>query len=211
MVDALPQLGATAADTSEAVDCLGHPVPFATYWMPFRHGARGFYALAAVGEEADRQPLQQVLDSLRFQERRVEDDRQRGLRFSYPAGWHIFPFQLTEVVELRHQVAFGTFGLEQAAPDPNCAPATALGARGEGGLLVLFEYTRELPDVPVRRGRFALQPQDPQPYECFGESHLIRWREPGGRTFQAHLYGPADRVEQALGILDTLEVSEQYG
>jgi hypothetical protein len=211
MVDALPQLSAVEPDTSEAGACLGHPVPFSTYWMPFRHGARGFYALAAVGDDADLQPLQRVLDSLRFHDRRLEDDRQRGLKFSYPTGWHIFPFQLHEVTELRHQEALGTFPLEQAEPDPNCLPKTALAAMGpDDGLLFITEVVPRSDAVPLRRGRFQLAEREPQPYECYGVSHRLAWREWHGRTFTAHLYGPPQRVEQALGILDTLEVAEQY-
>ena len=50
------------------------------------------------------------------------------------------------------------------------------------------------------------------PYECFGVSYLIRWREPvSDRVFQAHIYGPRRWVEQALGILDSFDVSEQGG
>ena len=49
---------------------------------------------------------------------------------------------------------------------------------------------------------------DPQPYECFGESHLIRWREPtADRAFQAHVHGSRRWVQQALGILDSFEIS----
>jgi hypothetical protein len=82
-----------------------------------------------------------VLDSLVFRETHVEDDRQRGVRFSYSAPWRVYPFALTEAVQLRHQIALGTFALDQAQPDRNCAPASALRARGEdGGLLFVFEY-----------------------------------------------------------------------
>ena len=125
-------------------DCLGRPLPFSTYWMPFRSGERGFYANAAIGDDVSPErvaELQAVLDSLVFRETHVEDDRQRGVRFSYAQPWRVYPFALTEAVQLRHQIALGTFALDQAQPDHNCAPASALSARGEdGGLLYVFEY-----------------------------------------------------------------------
>jgi hypothetical protein len=61
---------------------------------------------------------------------------------------------------------------------------------------------------PARPIWFELDEGDPQAYECFGESHLLRWTEQG-RAFQAHVYGPRRRVEQALGILDSFQVTRQ--
>ena len=61
-----PQLDAADPDDSELPACLGHDVPFRTYWMPFQLAGRGFYANAAVGDAASvglRAELQAVLDS----------------------------------------------------------------------------------------------------------------------------------------------------
>jgi hypothetical protein len=214
-----PQLDAVVPDDSETPQCLGREVPFRTYWMPFQIGGRGFYANAAVGDDvtpAGRAELQAVLDSFHARAIQVEEDRERGVRFSYPEPWRIYPFQLTGV-ELPLQIALGTFPLEQDRPDPNCTPATALRARGEdGGLLFVFEYSSlseaQKDRFPRRLGQFELSELDPVPYECFGVSYLIRWREPvSDRVFQAHIYGPRRWVEQALGILDSIDVSEQGG
>jgi hypothetical protein len=219
MVAGPPQMAGVRADDSELPACLHRSVPFKTYWMPFQLGGRGFYANAAVGDDVPpegRAELQAVLDSLRVREAHVEDDRQRGVRFSYPAPWRIYPFALTRV-PLHHQIALGTFALDQDEPDPNCTPASALRARGEdGGLLFAFEYAdlseAQKDRFPLRPARFEPAEHDPRPYECFGDSHLIRWREPvSDRVFQAHLYGPRRWVEQALGILDSFEISPQGG
>ena len=214
-----PQLDAVVPDHSETIECLRRGVPFRTYWMPFQIGGRGFYADAAVGDDVPserRAELQAVLDSFHVRANRVEDDRQRGVRFSYPEPWRIYPFELAGV-ELPHQIALGTFPLEQAEPDPRCSPATALRARGEdGGLLFVFEYAglseAQKDRFPRRLGRFELSRHDPVPYECFGVSYLLRWREAvSDRVFQAHVYGPRRWVEQALGILDSFDVSAQGG
>jgi hypothetical protein len=210
MVEGPPRLAAVEPDDSEAPGCLQRDVPFETYWMPFRSGGRGLYAMAAIGDEADPGPVQAVLGSLRLRPRQVEDDRQRGIRFSYGNPWRLYPSQLTQAVELRHQIALGTFPLEQAEPDPNCRPETMLRGRGDGGALFVFEYAdigeTQLERFPLRPARFSVAEHDPQAYECFDESHLIRWRERNGRAFQAHLYGSTRWVEQALGILDTFDV-----
>ena len=61
-----PQLDDAVPDASELPACIGHGVPFRTYWMPFQAGGRGFYANAAVGDDvtpAGRAELQAVLDS----------------------------------------------------------------------------------------------------------------------------------------------------
>jgi hypothetical protein len=214
-----PQLDAVVPDDSELPACLRREVPFKTYWMPFRLGDRGLYANAALGDEVSperRAELQAVLDSFAVRANHVEDDRQRGVRFSYPEPWRIYPFQLTGV-RLPHQIALGTFPLEQAEPDPNCSPVTALRARGEdGGLLFVFEYAdldeAQKDRFPRRTARFELSGHDPVAYECFRMSYLIRWREPvSDRVFQAHIYGPRRWVEQALGILDSFDVAEQGG
>lgn len=61
-----PQLDAVVPDDSESSQCVGRDVPFRTYWMPFELGGRGFYANAALGDDAPpelRAELQAVLDS----------------------------------------------------------------------------------------------------------------------------------------------------
>jgi hypothetical protein len=212
-----PRLDAVVPDDSEAPACLGRDVPFRTYWMPFKVNGRGFYANAAVGDDvppAGRAELQAVLDSFTVRAYHVEDDRQRGVRFSYPEPWRIYPFQLTGV-ELPHQIALGTFPLEQAEPDAGCMPSTALRAGGEdGGLLFVFEYTglseAQKDPFPLRRRPFALPAHEPVAYECLGTSYLVSWREPvSDRVFRAQIYGPRRWVEQALGILDSFDVSKQ--
>ncbi len=212
-----PQLAAVVPDDSELPACLEREVPFRTYWMPFEMGGRGFYANAAVGDEVAperRAELQAVLDSFTPRAIRVEDDRQRGVRFSYPEPWRIYPFRLVGA-ELRHQIALGTFPLEQSEPDPGCGPQTAIRAAGEdGGLLFVFEYpglnATQKDRLPRRPERFELRTRDPVAYECFGESYMIHWREPASdRVFYALIYGPRRWVEQALGILDSFDVSTQ--
>ena len=67
-----PRLDAVDPDTSETAACVRSGVPFRTYWMPFTLGGRGFYANAAVGDEAPpalRAELQAVLDSFDASER----------------------------------------------------------------------------------------------------------------------------------------------
>jgi hypothetical protein len=86
----------------------------------------------------------------------------------------------------------------------------------DGGLLYVFEYMglTEAPKerFPRRPARFELSTQEPVAFECFGLSYMVTWREPASdRLFQAHLFGPRRWVEQALGILDTFEVSRRGG
>ena len=93
-----PRLDAVEPDDSELPACLERAVPFRTYWMPFTIGNRGFYANAAVGDDVSpegRAELQAVLDSFHARANHVEDDRQLGVRFSYPDPWRIYPFRLT--------------------------------------------------------------------------------------------------------------------
>jgi len=217
MEPGLPRLDRQPSEPGEVAECLGRPVPFRSYWLPFQVGGRGLYMDVAVGDRVSarrRAQLEAVMGSLRFRPVTVVDDRQRGIRFAYPRPWRIYPFRLTGV-QLRNQIALGTFALDQDRPDPNCTPRTALKARGDdGGLLYVFEYAdldeTQKRRVPRRPMRFQLNPRDPVPYECLGLSYLIRWREPdSGRVFQAHIYGPRRWVQQALGILDSFEISRQ--
>jgi len=95
MVAGLPRLAGVTADASELPACLGRHVPFKTYWMPFRSGERGFYVNVAIGDDVSPEgvaELQAVRDSLVFRETQVEDDRQRGVRFSYSAPWQVYTF-----------------------------------------------------------------------------------------------------------------------
>jgi hypothetical protein len=64
----------------------------------------------------------------------------------------------------------------------------------------------QLARFPARPSRFSLPRSSHLPYECFGLSWKVRFRE-AGRAFQAHVYGPASARRQALEILDSLRVS----
>jgi len=214
----VPHLDRRPYEPGEAADCVGGSVPFRTDWLPFHVGGRGFYLDVAVGNRLSgrrRAQLESVMASLRFRPVTVVDDRQRGIRFSYPRPWRVYPFRLAGV-QLRDQVALGTFELAQDRPDPNCMPRTALRARdrADGGLLFVFEY-RGLDEAQKRRfqsrpSRFRLGTRDPVAIECFGEGHLISWREPySDRVFYALIYGPPRWVQQALGLLDSFQISRQ--
>jgi hypothetical protein len=75
------------------------------------------------------------------------------------------------------------------------------------GFVFLFEYDQlnptQLARFPRRPARLTLGSQ--RPYECFGDSWMVRFRD-RGRAFQAHVYGPASRRSQALAFLDSLRV-----
>ena len=61
----------------------------------------------------------------------------------------------------------------------------------------------ELARIPLRPERLRLS--GPRPYECFGSSWRVDFRD-GGRAFTAHVYGPLRRRRQALAILDSLRI-----
>ena len=61
----------------------------------------------------------------------------------------------------------------------------------------------ELARIPPRPGRLRLT--GPRPYECFGSSWRVDFRD-GGRAFTAHVYGPLRRRREALAILDSLRI-----
>jgi hypothetical protein len=138
------------------------------------------------------------------------DDPSRGLALVHPSTWQLYPQALTQAISARDQVALGSFPLRQSGPDANCTPSTALRARGRsGGLLYMYESEglnrRELARIPPRPRRFKLARSSFAPYECFGPSWRVDFRD-GGRAFTAHIYGPPARRRQALDILDSLRV-----
>jgi len=212
-----------ATQNADAQACAGPRARFRSHWFEFRDGNRGFHVLVAVGRAAPAQPVQQalgLLDSLRVTRRkpvRIDpddaipyDDRARGLAIVHPTEWRLYPHALTQTVSARDQMALGTFRLDQRRPDPGCTPRTALRARPRGGgFLYLFEYRglnrRQLARFPVRPAALRLPRSSYRPYECLGQSWMVRFRDEG-RAFQAHVYGPAARRRQALAILDSLRV-----
>ena len=138
------------------------------------------------------------------------DDASRGLHLVHPSAWRVYSQKLTDAISGRDQIALGTFPLHQKAPDPNCAPATALRSRPpDGGLIYMYETEglnrTQLERIPARPARLALPRSSYQPYECMGLSWRVDFRD-GGRAFTAHVYGPPARRREALAILDSLRV-----
>lgn len=214
---------------SEASRCVaGGAARFVDHWLSFRDRARSFYVLAALGRRAPaarRRELLAVLDSLRVDrhpgEQRLDADESlpqehNATTLTLPdRGWRLHPRALTAAVAARDQLAFGSFPLPSPRRDPNCAPSAALNALPRDGAFVFaFEYRdlnrRQSARFPPRPRRFRLGPA--RPYECFGPSHLLRWRE-AGRAFQAHVtLGPAAgarRRGEVLAILDGLRVQRR--
>lgn len=204
----------------EADQCAGPHPAFVGHWWGFRQGGRGFHVLVAVGRSASHARVNQalaILDSLRITARPMvrmdpddaipEHDAAAGLDFVHPSAWHWFRQPLTQAIGARDQLALGTFRLHQNGADPNCTPATALRARPpRGGFIFMYESTlnpTELARVPPRPPRLTLS--HPQPYECFGLSWRVDFRD-GGRAFTAHVYGPPRERAQALAILDSLRI-----
>jgi hypothetical protein len=119
---------------------------------------------------------------------------------------------LTAAVGPRAQLAFGSYPVPRRPRERNCTPAAAIDALAADGVFVFaFEYRHltpaQLARFPARPLRFRLGPK--WPYECFGESHMLRWQE-AGRALQAHVYlgpraGAAGRRE-VLAVLDNLRV-----
>jgi hypothetical protein len=205
---------------SEAAACAGSHPAFESYWFGFRDGGRGFHVLVAVGRSAPDARVQEalaILDSMRIAARRpvrlnpddaiAERDAAAGIDFVHPSAWRWYRGALTQAITARDQIALGTFRLRQHAPDPNCTPATALRARPpSGGLIVMYESTlnpTELARIPPRPGHLRLT--GPRPYECFGSSWRVAFRD-RGRAFTAHVYGPLRRRREALAILDSLRI-----
>jgi hypothetical protein len=205
---------------SEAVECAGPHPAFEGYWFGFRDRGRGFHVLVAVGRSAPDARVREalaILDSTRFAARRPvrmdpddalpEHDVAAGIDFVHPSAWRLHKGALTQAIAARDQIALATFPLHQRAPDANCTPATALRARPiTGGFVFLYESTlnpTELARVPPRPRRLALS--GPRPFECFGSSWRVDFRD-GGRAFTAHVYGPLRRRREALAILDSLRI-----
>jgi hypothetical protein len=212
----------TPVDQSEAVTCANNRA-IRTYWFEFREHGRGFHVLVAIGVSAPLARVSQalaVLDSLRIAARRPVrldgddaipyDDAARGLHLLHPSSWRVYSQTLTQAISGRDQLALGTFPLAQKAPDKNCAPTTAVKARPpSGGFIYLYETEGlkrdELARVPARPDRLRLPRSSYQPYECFGPSRRVDFRD-GGRAFTAHVWGPPARRREALAILDSLRV-----
>jgi hypothetical protein len=209
-----------APDRSEAEECAGPNPAFVSHWSEFRDGGRGFHVLVAVGTSAPATRVAQalaVLDSLRITPRRPAridpdeaipyDSASRGLHLVLPLQWRVYEQPLTQAISSHNQLALGTFPLKQSAPDANCTPTTALSALPrDGGFIFMFEITggpHALAGIPLRPARLELP--GPRPYECFGLSRMVRFRD-GNRAFQAHVYGAGARRRQALEILDSLRV-----
>jgi hypothetical protein len=205
---------------SDAIACAGPHPAFESHWFGFRDRGRGFHVLVAVGDSAPDARVREalsILDSIRLVARRpvrmdpddaiAEHDAAAGLDFVHPSAWRRYRGALTQAIAGRDQLALGTFRLHQRAPDLNCTPATALRARPpRGGFIFVYESTlnpTELARVPRRPARLRLA--GPRPYECFGSSWRVDFRD-GGRAFTAHVYGPANRRREALAILDSLRV-----
>jgi hypothetical protein len=211
------------ADTSEAQQCAGGNRSMHTYWFEFRAGGRGFHVLVAIGVAAPRARVEEalaVLDSLRVTPRRPVridgddaipyDDDARGLHLVHPSAWRVYEQKLTDAISARDQIALGTFPLHQSKPDPNCTAATALRSRPPaGGFIYTYETEglnrTQLARIPRRPARLRLPRSSYAPYECFGPSWRVDFRD-GGRAFTAHVYGPPARRREALAILDSLRV-----
>jgi hypothetical protein len=212
-----------APNTSEAADCAGPGASFDSYWFEFREGGRGFHVLVAFGPTAPaerRREALAVLDSLQITPRRPIridgddaipfDDASRGLHLVHASAWRVYEQTLTQAISGRDQISLGTFPLHQTKPDSNCTPATALRSRPPaGGLIFMYEQEglnrTQLARVPPRPARLRLPRSSYRPYECFGPSWRVDFRD-GGRAFTAHVYGPPARRREALAILDSLRV-----
>jgi len=138
-----------------------------------------------------------------------------GISVRVPDGWHARTTRLTAVDWPVQQLAVASYPLVQKLPDDGCYPRSALEAMGhDDALLILIEYTSEFADVgsipqfPIRT-RLRLDEDTFAPYECFGDSYLIRFRE-RGRRFQVHVaFGDraGDRARsKALAVLNSLVI-----
>jgi hypothetical protein len=192
---------------------------YASHLTEFQSGGRAFEALVAVGRSASRARVDEalgLLDSLKIAPRPPSQfdsnsalvSRVNGVDVIHPVAWRLYRGALTQAIGPREQIALGTFPLRQRAPDGNCTPATALRSRpASGGLLFMYENVglnrTELARIPARPTR--LQLSGPRPFECFGMSWRVDFRD-GGRAFTAHVYGSLARRRQALAILDSLRI-----
>jgi hypothetical protein len=197
---------------SDAASCAGPHPAFESHWFGFRDRGRGFHVLVAVGRSASEARVQEtlrILDSMRFAARRPvrlnpddaipEHDAAAGIDFVHPSAWRWYR-------TARGQIALGTFRLHQRPPQANSTPAAVRARPPRGGLVVMYESLlnpTELARIPRRPARLRLS--GPRPYECFGSSWRVDFRD-GGRAFTAHVYGPLRRRRQALAILDSLRI-----
>jgi hypothetical protein len=211
-----------ASSANDAAECAGPRRSFAASWFGFRDRGRGFHVIVAVGHSAPQARVRQaleILDSIRLVARRPvrmdpddaipEHDAAAGIDFVHPAAWRRYRQSLTEAIAPRDQLALGTFPVHQRVPDRGCAPKTALRARPPtGGFVFMYELDvnpTELARFPPRPARLTLPRSSLRPYECFGSSWRVDFRD-GGRAFTAHVYGPLRRRREALAILDSLRI-----
>jgi hypothetical protein len=211
-----------ASSANDAAECAGPRRSFAASWFGFRDRGRGFHVIVAVGHSAPPARVRQalgILDSIRLVARRPvrmdpddaipEHDAAAGIDLVHPSAWRRYNGALTQAIAARDQLALGTFPLHQRAPDANCTPAAALHARPRGGgFIFMYEADlnrTELARIPARPARLTLPRSLYQPYECFGLSWRVEFRD-GGRAFVAHVYGPPRRRREALAILDSLRI-----
>lgn len=141
--------------------------------------------------------------------------QKNGISARVPDGWYARTMRLTAVDWPVQRLAVSSYPLVQKLPDDGCYPRSALEAMGpDDALLILIEYTSEfadvgsLPQFPARTP-FRLGDDTFAPYECFGESYMIRFRE-HGRRFQAHVaFGDragARARSKALAVLNSLVI-----
>jgi hypothetical protein len=210
------------ASLNDAAECAGPRRTFAASWFGFRDRGRGFHVIVAVGRSAPGSRVHQalgILDSMRLVARRPvrmdpddaipEHDAVAGIDFVHPTAWRRYRLALAQAISSRDQLALGTFALHQRVADANCTPQTALRARPPGGgFIFMYESTlnpTELARIPPRPARLRLPRSSLRPYECFGSSWRVDFRD-GGRAFTAHVYGPPRRRREALAILDSLRI-----
>jgi hypothetical protein len=141
--------------------------------------------------------------------------QKNGISARVPDGWHARTMRLTAVDWPVQRLAVASYPLVQKLPDDGCYPRSALEAMGpDDALVILIEYTSEFADIgslprfPLRT-RLHLDEGTFAPYECFGDSYLIRFRE-HGRRFQAHVaFGDRTLTQtrsKALAVLNSLVV-----
>ncbi|MCW2991835.1 MAG: hypothetical protein JWM73_2429 [Solirubrobacterales bacterium] len=204
------------ADDSEATTCAPDPRPWRSHWVAFTDAGRPLYALVLIGEDAPAErvrELREVLDGLEF-DRSTRFVAGPGVAGRLPSGWSLVERQLAAAVGPDQQIAAASFPVPPGPPDGNCTPRAALDRIGPGDAFVYaFAYTGHVTAglFPPRPEHFALDPDTLAPYECMGESYLLRWSE-HGRALQAHVYlgagASAERRAEALRFLDDLVIEE---
>jgi hypothetical protein len=140
------------------------------------------------------------------------EDEASGLAVAYPSSWHLIRQPLTQVGYPTQRLVVTSFPLRQKRPDRNCAPKTAIEQLPpDGAFLYMFEYRRYagrpllLARFPLRPKHFRLRKKAFVPYECFGLSYGLYFRDKW-RAFQAHVFlgKRATRRTRAL-LLETLD------